>query len=89
MLQKRLSRRALIAASPLLAAPALAQAPFPSAEALDVAVRGVMEALPARSLLIVLSQGGSRHPSEVFESFRGRQPSPEALIRHTGLAGMG
>jgi oligopeptidase A len=37
----------------------------------------------------VLSQGGSRHPSEVFESFRGRQPSPEALIRHTGLAGMG
>ena len=35
----------------------------------------------------VLSLGGSRHPSEVFESFRGRQPSPEALIRHTGLAG--
>ena len=30
MLQKRLSRRALIAASPLLAAPALAQAPFPN-----------------------------------------------------------
>jgi oligopeptidase A len=34
----------------------------------------------------VLSLGGSRHPSEVFESFRGRPPSPEALIRHTGLA---
>jgi oligopeptidase A len=34
----------------------------------------------------VLSLGGSRHPAEVFESFRGRAPSPDALIRHTGLA---
>jgi oligopeptidase A len=34
----------------------------------------------------VLSLGGSRHPSEVFASFRGREPSAEALIRHTGLA---
>jgi oligopeptidase A len=34
----------------------------------------------------VLSLGGSRHPAEVFEAFRGRGPSPEALIRHTGLA---
>ncbi|MEB3255175.1 MAG: M3 family metallopeptidase [Synechococcaceae cyanobacterium] len=33
----------------------------------------------------VLSLGGSRHPREVFESFRGRPPSTEALIRHTGL----
>ena len=33
----------------------------------------------------VLSLGGSRHPSEVFEAFRGRPPSAEALIRHTGL----
>jgi oligopeptidase A len=33
----------------------------------------------------VLSLGGSRHPGEVFESFRGRPPSPEALIRHSGL----
>jgi len=33
----------------------------------------------------VLSLGGSRSPSEVFESFRGRQPSSEALIRHSGL----
>jgi oligopeptidase A len=38
----------------------------------------------------VLSQGGSRHPSEVFESFRGRSPSASALIRHSGLeAGSG
>jgi len=34
----------------------------------------------------VLSEGGSRHPAEVFASFRGRSASPEALIRHTGLA---
>ncbi|MEB3271079.1 MAG: M3 family metallopeptidase [Synechococcus sp.] len=34
----------------------------------------------------VLSLGGSRHPSEVFEQFRGRGPRAEALIRHSGLA---
>ena len=34
----------------------------------------------------VLSLGGSRHPAEVFETFRGRPPSAEALIRHSGLA---
>ncbi|MEO1001557.1 MAG: M3 family metallopeptidase [Cyanobacteria bacterium J06638_7] len=34
----------------------------------------------------VLSLGGSRSPAEVFEAFRGRPPSPEALIRHSGLA---
>ncbi|MEX1324466.1 MAG: M3 family metallopeptidase, partial [Synechococcaceae cyanobacterium] len=34
----------------------------------------------------VLSLGGSRSPAEVFQAFRGRAPSPEALIRHSGLA---
>jgi oligopeptidase A len=33
----------------------------------------------------VLSQGGSRHPAELFEAFRGRAPSAQALIRHSGL----
>jgi oligopeptidase A len=33
----------------------------------------------------VLSLGGSRSPEEVFEAFRGRPPSPEALIRQSGL----
>ena len=37
----------------------------------------------------VLSEGGSRHPAEVFAAFRGRAPSPEALIRHTGLVEAG
>jgi oligopeptidase A len=34
----------------------------------------------------VLSLGGSRSPAEIFEAFRGRPPSTEALIRHSGLA---
>ena len=34
----------------------------------------------------VLSLGGGTHPAEVFRAFRGRDPSPEALLRHSGLA---
>ena len=34
----------------------------------------------------VLALGGGTHPSEVFRAFRGRDPSPEALLRHSGLA---
>ena len=34
----------------------------------------------------VLGLGGSRPPMEVFEAFRGRQPTTEALLRHSGLA---
>jgi oligopeptidase A len=34
----------------------------------------------------VLALGGSRHPLEVFRQFRGREPSPKALLRQTGLA---
>ena len=33
----------------------------------------------------VLALGGSLHPMEVFKSFRGREPSTEALLRHSGL----
>ena len=33
----------------------------------------------------VLALGGSRHPLEVFEAFRGREPQTEALLRHSGL----
>lgn len=33
----------------------------------------------------VLGQGGGRHPSDVFRDFRGRDPSPDALLRHSGL----
>jgi len=33
----------------------------------------------------ILAQGGSRHPMEIFRDFRGREPSTEALKRHTDL----
>ena len=33
----------------------------------------------------VLALGGSQHPMEVFKSFRGREPSTQALLRHRGL----
>ncbi|MEM9816532.1 MAG: M3 family metallopeptidase [Cyanobacteria bacterium P01_D01_bin.6] len=34
----------------------------------------------------VLALGGSQHPMAVFKSFRGREPSTQALLRHRGLA---
>ncbi|NMF63883.1 M3 family metallopeptidase [Brasilonema octagenarum] len=33
----------------------------------------------------VLALGGSKHPMDVFKSFRGREPSTEALLKHNGL----
>jgi oligopeptidase A len=33
----------------------------------------------------VLGLGGSQEPMEVFKAFRGREPSTEALMRHSGL----
>lgn len=33
----------------------------------------------------VLSLGGGRHPMDVFKDFRGREPDPNALLRHSGL----
>ena len=35
----------------------------------------------------VLALGGSVSPAQVFEQFRGRGPSEEALLRHSGLTG--
>ena len=34
----------------------------------------------------ILALGGSRHPMEVRQAFRGRQPTTAALLRHSGLA---
>lgn len=34
----------------------------------------------------VLASGGGQHPMEVFKTFRGREPSTQALLRHRGLA---
>ena len=44
-----------------------------------------VRATGARFRDTVLSLGGSRSPAEVFEAFRGRPASTEALIRHSGL----
>ncbi len=37
-------------------------------------------------LTTVLEQGGSREPMDLFVEFRGREPSIDALLRHSGLA---
>ena len=34
----------------------------------------------------ILSRGGSEAPKDLFVRFRGREPSPEALLRHSGIA---
>ncbi len=34
----------------------------------------------------VLAQGGSRHPMDVYQDFRGRAPNTDALLRHAGLS---
>jgi oligopeptidase A len=33
----------------------------------------------------VLAMGGGKHPANVFRAFRGRDPEPAALLRHSGL----
>ncbi|MFQ5598641.1 MAG: oligopeptidase A [Nitrospiria bacterium] len=40
-----------------------------------------------RFMSTVLEQGGSREPMELFVEFRGREPSIDALLRHSGLVG--
>lgn len=37
----------------------------------------------------VLEQGGSREPMELFVAFRGRKPTIDALLRHSGLTVQG
>ena len=39
-----------------------------------------------RFLKTILEQGGSRDPMELFIEFRGREPTIDALLRHSGLA---
>ncbi|MDO9602176.1 MAG: M3 family metallopeptidase, partial [Rhodocyclaceae bacterium] len=33
----------------------------------------------------ILAVGGSRTALESFKAFRGREPSPDALLRHNGM----
>jgi oligopeptidase A len=46
---------------------------------------GAVAATGRRYRDTILALGGSRHPMEVFEAFRGRPPSTAALLRHAGL----
>lgn len=49
---------------------------------------GVFNAKTGKSFLdCILSQGGSEEPMVLFTRFRGREPSPEALLRHRGITG--
>lgn len=59
---------------------------FSAFEEVGLENEAAIQATGRRFRETVLSLGGSRHPGEVFETFRGRAPSPEALIRHSGLA---
>jgi len=34
----------------------------------------------------ILSRGGSEAPMALFVRFRGREPSPDALLRHSGIS---
>ena len=38
-----------------------------------------------RFLSAILEQGGSKEPMELFIAFRGREPSIDALLRHSGI----
>ncbi len=58
---------------------------FSAFEEVGLENEAAIQATGRRFRETVLSLGGSRHPGEVFETFRGRAPSPEALIRHSGL----
>ena len=47
---------------------------------------GIFNAQTGESFLHeILQQGGSKAPMELFINFRGREPSIEALLRHSGL----
>jgi oligopeptidase A len=35
----------------------------------------------------ILEMGGSKEPSELFKTFRGREPKIDALLRHSGITG--
>ncbi|MEX2515720.1 MAG: oligopeptidase A [Gammaproteobacteria bacterium] len=49
--------------------------------------RGLFDQKTGQAFLrTILEQGGSREPLELFVEFRGREPSIEPLLRHSGIA---
>ncbi len=48
--------------------------------------RGLFDKDTAQKLLNeILSQGGRKHPADLFRNFYGRDPNPDALLRRDGL----
>ncbi|MCZ6634772.1 MAG: M3 family metallopeptidase [bacterium] len=60
---------------------------FSSFEEAGLEDEGAVKEMGRRFRDTILAQGGSRPPMEVFKDFRGREPSTEALLRHSGLVG--
>ena len=58
---------------------------FAAFEEVGIDNEGAVQETGKRFRDTVLALGGSRHPMEVFEAFRGREPSTDALLRHRGL----
>jgi len=49
--------------------------------------RGIFDATTGQEFLVnILEQGGAHEPMELFVRFRGRKPTIDALLRHSGLA---
>ena len=49
--------------------------------------KGIFDSATGRSFLVnILEKGGSEEPMILFESFRGRKPKVDALLRHSGLS---
>ncbi len=46
-----------------------------------------IQSVGSRFRKTVLASGGSLPQSEIFRAFRGRDPTPDALLRHLGLGG--
>ncbi|MEM9266297.1 MAG: M3 family metallopeptidase [Cyanobacteria bacterium P01_F01_bin.13] len=58
---------------------------FAAFEEVGIDNEGAVQETGKRFRDTVLALGGSRHPMEVFQEFRGREPSTEALLKHRGL----
>ena len=58
---------------------------FGAFEEIDMNNEKELKSVGMRFRKTILAKGGGTHPSSVFREFRGRDPSPEALLRHNGI----